>query len=595
MPRLFILGALLLTTVVPVSATDDACEPVPDVTAPGELNLLQVKKTEQGDQHMENRGHAEKKGHKRVPVGSQVPLDQNGYSTVVATKNSEDMIAFIGRLSADLGMRVVDEAGLRKLVTAHESDFSRQSFDSLVKEIKAAVASQSRPSTNERSKPVATISFGNNAGANAGATAPLTEAGYAQVASLDNSAEMETFIRRVAESKGVALNAPGMLASMASYFSGVRQSMHPDTTKDKGFALLVDELTLNKERLAKSDSAISIAWTASLDESGYRKVAAHNSNPEMETFIRRTAVKHDIPVNMPGALAGMARYFSGDISTQSYNALVQDLKRHRDLLAKTEFEVSGAGAPLTEVGYQLVAQRRNNADMESFIRRVAEKRGIVINLSGGVSGIAPYYSGIVQVRSFHDLVEDLEKNRALLAKSDKDMTAGWTAPLDPKGFESVAMMGRPKEMEIFILRLARSKDITINLPGAVSSMANTYSGPKQAQNFQKLVDDLMKHQEVLPKRDSDIASTVSGYTAPLNEKGYEAVVALGSNTEMQAFIRRVAKKQGIRINLAGGAAGMAKYFSGVEVAQTLAALIDDLHRYEEVLAAGDLAANKSAA
>jgi len=85
----------------------------------------------------------------------------------------------------------------------------------------------------------------------------------------------------------------------------------------------------------------------------------------------------------------------------------------------------GDKADLTEDGYIATVLMQNNDMMELFIKRVIEEDGMQLvgkQGSGGVSGMAPYYSGVVGFQDFNRLKTEIKEkamdvNTAWLARS----------------------------------------------------------------------------------------------------------------------------------------------------------------------------------
>jgi len=70
-------------------------------------------------------------------------------------------------------------------------------------------------------------------------------------------------------------------------------------------------------------------------------------------------------------------------------------------------------------------------------------------------------------------------------------------------------------------------------------------------------------------------------SAALSEDGYSAVAALGNRELMRAYVRRVAKDEGLRITNEGALSGALAYYSGECSTQSYAALLRELYRGTE--------------
>jgi len=70
-------------------------------------------------------------------------------------------------------------------------------------------------------------------------------------------------------------------------------------------------------------------------------------------------------------------------------------------------------------------------------------------------------------------------------------------------------------------------------------------------------------------------------SAALSEDGYSAVAAMGNRELMRAYVRRVAKDEGLRITNEGALSGALAYYSGECSTQSYAALLRELYRGTE--------------
>jgi hypothetical protein len=68
----------------------------------------------------------------------------------------------------------------------------------------------------------------------------------------------------------------------------------------------------------------------------------------------------------------------------------------------------GAEAPLSEAGYQSVANT-GNAEMAAFVRRVASSLGLRITSESDLAGLVPYYSGQIAVQTYGALVQEVQQ------------------------------------------------------------------------------------------------------------------------------------------------------------------------------------------
>lgn len=72
------------------------------------------------------------------------------------------------------------------------------------------------------------------------------------------------------------------------------------------------------------------------------------------------------------------------------------------------------------------------------------------------------------------------------------------------------------------------------------------------------------------------AQHLRGWTAPLDEPGYQAIVSLKSDDDMEMFIRRVIDAYDCKITNQGGFMGIVPWFSGLTASRTFVKLQETL-------------------
>eukprot|EP00747_Dinoflagellata_sp_TGD_P089121 gnl/TRDRNA2_/TRDRNA2_164219_c0_seq2.p1 gnl/TRDRNA2_/TRDRNA2_164219_c0~~gnl/TRDRNA2_/TRDRNA2_164219_c0_seq2.p1 ORF type:complete len:482 (-),score=91.22 gnl/TRDRNA2_/TRDRNA2_164219_c0_seq2:352-1623(-) len=154
------------------------------------------------------------------------------------------------------------------------------------------------------------------------------------------------------------------------------------------------------------------AWTgmsAPLDEQGYAAVAAIRSNHEMGLFVRRLAKHLGLRVTDDGGLNGVVPYYSGEVQTQHFDALTQEIlqaAQQRSWIGP-EVVADGTSASLDDDGYKAVAALRNDREMELFIRRAVTDLGCRVVDEGSLRGFVPYHSGTSATQTFIRLRDEI--------------------------------------------------------------------------------------------------------------------------------------------------------------------------------------------
>lgn len=177
----------------------------------------------------------------------------------------------------------------------------------------------------------------------AGATAPLSEAGYQAVAALRSPKEMEVYVRRVIDDLGFKVADDKGLTPLLPRYDGDEstQSLGELTTelaftegrgqgRAKGAWLqLADTRHESSVKRATSAATSGAGAAAQLDQTGYAAVAATKSQDEMKTFTRRllSTMKLRVADDSDAKLSGLVQWYSGEKDVQDFARLEAELKR----------------------------------------------------------------------------------------------------------------------------------------------------------------------------------------------------------------------------------------------------------------------------
>jgi hypothetical protein len=144
--------------------------------------------------------------------GTTSPLDEDGYSSVAALKDMQQMEFFTRRLISQMGIRVRDQGGLQGIMPFYDGETSKQSFSALKDELQKTSKATGAWVTDEAS----------------GASAPLSPEGYQQVAKLDDTREMAEFVRRAVSDLGLTVEDEGGLQGLSPWHSGDKAQSFDD-------------------------------------------------------------------------------------------------------------------------------------------------------------------------------------------------------------------------------------------------------------------------------------------------------------------------------------------------------------------------------
>lgn len=210
-------------------------------------------------------------------------------------------------------------------------------------------------------------------GAAVGQVASLSEAGYQAVVAAKSRAAMEAFVYRVLAQEKLVITKQGDLPGVLPYYDGecaeqslsnLRAELHrgqflegcrePWIAPVKGSAML--QVDLEADKVAYTGSALD-GTVANLNDEGYLAVAASKSNEQMKIYISRVLAKEGLEVGNLDGLKGFVPYFSGECATQSYTALVKELRSAApaSVAANLSYSFSKTGAPSEELLRKAIA------------------------------------------------------------------------------------------------------------------------------------------------------------------------------------------------------------------------------------------------
>eukprot|EP00928_Gymnodinium_smaydae_P091193 TRINITY_DN748_c0_g1_i1.p1 TRINITY_DN748_c0_g1~~TRINITY_DN748_c0_g1_i1.p1 ORF type:complete len:432 (-),score=86.17 TRINITY_DN748_c0_g1_i1:201-1496(-) len=248
----------------------------------------------------------------------------------------------------------------------------------------------------------------------------------------------------------VSLRSLSLIAAVAQPAVGINNKLFNEVNagmtlavQEQQYAILFDERELGaslisssaqKENSLEGLSAKEAGERATLNEEGYSAVADLRSKEAMDAFAARLIQQDGLEVGDVDTLNRVLPFYNGDCAKQSFDALRLELneatsphgckkawmKRKSSSSKSVKNSVSlleepsafvkpqnGDVAPLNQDGYLAVSLLKNNEEMKTYIRRLSKKLGLTVMNEGGLSGFAPYYSGVCARRSYKALVKEL--------------------------------------------------------------------------------------------------------------------------------------------------------------------------------------------
>lgn len=234
--------------------------------------------------------------------------------------------------------------------------------------------------------------------------------------------------------------------------------------------------------------ADGIGRSAQLSEDGFQKVSQERSVGHMRAYVRRLLESAQLKITDDKALDTLVRVYSNDLATQrSFAGLTQELKLASWVAPLGDWQgLSGATAPISEDGYQLVARLRSNDEMKVFIQRVLASEARTVQDDAALSGIVPFYSGVSAVQSLRFLQAEIRNKEG---SPWVGLDVGRTAPLSEEGYVAVAGRRSNVQMKEFVRRVASANYMAVDT-GAMNGLVPYHSGKISIQTFGNLVHDL---------------------------------------------------------------------------------------------------------
>jgi len=368
-----------------------------------------------------------------------------------------------------------------------------------------------------------------------GATAALSDEGLQNVLAMHNSAETAKYVHRIIGHLGLEVSSE---SGMSTFIPQLAQSMRYSSVEEKirehaGEAgSWVKAAGVAPALPPKPASVASIGATAALDEGGYLQVAGMNHLPAMRNFFRRVVSDCGLRVSNEDKLEEVARRFMGS-ATQSYKALRQEVIQAGE---DSSWLTASSALPKAQVAAK-VDELYSTASADA-----------------------------------------LDKGIASFSATSSSDSSGAAAQLSEAGFRQVQSAGNEEEMKTFVRRVVSHVGLKvrdeIGLTKAVKEfkLAEGQYASAASKSFDALQEYVMSFEG---KPSSWVCAPATcdmqvhtGATAPFNEEGYRAVVALRSNTEMSHYVRRLIAELGYDVNGEGDFAGFVPFFSGVNPGST---------------------------
>merc|ERR1719162_1055173 len=181
--------------------------------------------------------------------------------------------------------------------------------------------------------------------------------------------------------------------------------------------------------------------------------------------------------------------------------------------SKSDHTGVGSAVPLTEKGYQLVADVKNDNEMKDFVFRVLEKEARYARDAAELSGLVPFYSGTQNVQSLESLKTEL-RDAPWVADGE-----GRSAALNEEGYQKVAKRKSKPHMMAYARRILDDSFKKSSDEGALIGLMPYFDGEISVQSFGQLRSELLSAPWAV-SRDSDQILVDSAPRVSLSEEKF---------------------------------------------------------------------------
>jgi len=463
----------------------------------------------------------------------------------------------------------------------------------------------------------------------------LSEAGYQAIAALHSDDAMAAFSRVLLAKEGKMVSDEGELSGLVPWFSGTSAVQTLDLLKTE----LMAKTWVLPDIVQSEEQTIAKPWTSPVTEEELKKLPgltpadlqATEEEGEQLYASRKNYTKAWTSPVTEEELSKLPALTPADIQAAALDTSVQENKtemagfeapisaiRLRTLANTSDTaddDVSAVGnttqlvaehvpmdlatlgreAMLTEEGFQSVAKTGSRVAMDAFVRKVLAAKAWRVTDETFMANVLPWYTGECANQSYDALLSELHSSRKAhschpswignkYGKHDKDANRSYLHPatsrnLDQAAFSLIRGMiaqtgassvpGTRERMWTFVRSLLKRNGSWEEIE-ALSAKNNT---GKWLQFKNKL--NYSKGAIKVAGGARDWLKNVGAY-APLNEDGYKAVVDVRNDTQMQMFVRRVARNESLNITDENGLSGFSMYYSGFCAEQSYAALVKEV-------------------
>lgn len=357
-----------------------------------------------------------------------------------------------------------------------------------------------------------------------GATSQLSQQGYIQVIRTQSKYEMMNYARRVVQDLNLKIVREDGLRDM------IATRAKRKYTDDQSYDGFVDELKKEASKpcgfvMSKDMKKTFGGRDAPLTEDGYRSIVALQNTSEMAQFVDRVVKDQGYYVVSRDGMNGFVPFHSCEKSSASLEHLENDVRgvaanpegwasvanvaraasnashdRPTSFMSSSTevmnwaLEVGiGTSAPITESGYQQVAEMNSNVQMGIFALRAIRRLGLEVVDEDRFHGMIPFYSGERSVQSLAKLHEEIKSVSQDLCAwivergwQDDEEVSGRNAPLTEEGYRMIARKRNPSEMSRFVSRVLNGMRMHLTSKAGLHGFLPYFDCEKGAQSLTDL-------------------------------------------------------------------------------------------------------------
>jgi hypothetical protein len=422
----------------------------------------------------------------------------------------------------------------------------------------------------------------------------LTDEGYQAVVAMHDDDNTNSFVRKVVQDEALIVTDEEGLSGFANLCNSYAKPT------DKG-VMSMD--TLRRMLRTAFWVSPSVGRTAPLTWEGYQTVVFDQNKAEVKAFARRLLWDGGFGIGPGGevALSDLARVaLQGAKFDTLKSKLLSDRFPQTAAAQKAEgnaelINTEVAGAENTEQGFQKVVSMRDEAQMTSFVRKVAQDEAFAVVDEQGLRGVVNLWNSMISLGSMPGqgtMSLDMLK-RMVDTAFWVNPTVGRTANLTWRGYQRVLFDQSEADVRFFARRVLENAGYKVAPGGELKLNDLVRVSMQGGATFEKLESELLSdtfpktvaknstelttetHENtsttnarllnsVNPVGESGVAEHAEADDTALTEDGYQSVLTMKDDEKMTNFVREIAQDEAYAVVDEKGLSGFVKLCSSVD-------------------------------